>query len=128
MDKDLAVLRIVLLVSLSGMVLFLLYRRFRFNTLQKHVPVVRHAELTELMVGYHPNRLLVSLLLPNEQHLAADVLNDRWERVHEWPGRVMPMGAQKLDLPLDGLADGTYYLRLISVGQSTERKFILRST
>ncbi|MEO8066157.1 MAG: hypothetical protein ABI599_00550 [Flavobacteriales bacterium] len=128
MDTDLRVLRVVLLVSLSGMLLFLLYRRFRFNTLQKHVPVVRHAELTELLVGYHPSRLLLTLQLPEEQHLAADVLNDRWERVHEWPGRVVPMGAQQLDLPLYGLADGTYYLRLLSVGQSTERQFILRST
>lgn len=127
MDKDLSVLRIVLLVSLSAMVLFLLYRRFRFNTLQKHVPVVRHAELTELLVAYHPNRLLLSLHLPNEQHLAADVLNDRWEQVHAWPRRVVPLGVQQLDLPLEGLTDGTYYLRLLSAGQSTERKFTLRS-
>ncbi|MFZ1688119.1 MAG: hypothetical protein WAU70_11890 [Flavobacteriales bacterium] len=128
MSTDLAVLRVVLLITLSAMVLWLLYRRFRYNTLQKHVPVVRHAELTGLNVGYHPNRLLVSLQLPGEQQLAADVLNDRWERVHGWPMRLVEVGAQRLELPLDGLADGTYYLRLLSEGQSTERQFILRST
>lgn len=128
MGTDLGVLRIVLLITLSGMVLWLLYRRFRYNTLQKHVPVVRHAELTGLQVGYHPSRLLLSLQLPGAQALAADVLNDKWQKVHGWPIRSVEVGAQELELPLDGLGDGTYYLRLLSEGQSTERQFILRGT
>lgn len=128
MDMDLGALRIALLVSLTGMVLWLLYRRFRYNTLMKHVPVVRHAELTGLHVGYHPNRLLLTVQLPREQTLDADLMNDRWETVRQWPGRELQAGSQQWDLPLEGMSDGTYYLRLISAGQSTERQFTIRST
>ena len=128
MNADLGVLRIVLLVSLTGLVLWLLYRRFRYNTLMKHVPVVRHAELTGLQVGYHPNHLSLTVRLPRDQIMDADLLNDRWEPVRTWPGRELQAGSQRWDLPLDGMSDGTYYLRLLSAGQSTERQFIIRST
>ncbi len=127
MDIDLVVLRIVLLITLSATVLWLLYRRFRYNTLMKHVPVVRHAELTSIQVGYHPTRLHLSLKLPHAQELGAQVLNDRWEQLHDWPRAIHKAGLQQWELPLEGLHDGIYYLRLTSVGQSTERQFILRS-
>jgi hypothetical protein len=126
-NLELVVLRTVLLISLSITLIYMLYRRFRYNTLQKDVPVVQHAELTGLDVAYHPCRLHLGLRVPRAQELWADLLDDQWQRVHSWPSRVIEAGKQQWELPLDDRDAGTYYLRLWSVGQSTERKFTLRT-
>lgn len=122
---DLSTLRWVLLVSLSITLLFVWYRRFRVNTLSKEVPVVKHAELTQLDVAYHPERLRLSMTVPRAQEMHAAVLDDGWNEVKRFPARLLEQGRPEWVLEIGGLLPGRYYVRLTSSGQSTERMFIL---
>lgn len=123
---DLSTLRWVLLVSLSITLVFVWYRRFRVNTLANEVPVVKHAELTQLDVAYHPERLKLSMTVPRDQEMHAAVLDEGWNEVKRFPARLLERGRPEWVLEVSGLAPGRYYVRLTSSGQSTERMFILR--
>lgn len=123
---ELSTLRWVLLVSLSITLLFVWYRRFRITTLAKEVPVVKHAELTQLDVAYHPERLKLSMTVPRTQEMHAAVLDEGWNEVKRFPAQLLEEGRPEWVLEVSGLAAGRYYIRLTSSGQSTERMFILR--
>lgn len=123
---DLSTLRWVLLVSLSITLLFVWYRRFRISTLAKEVPVVKHAELTQLDVAYHPERLRLSMTVPRSQEMHAAVLDEGWNEVKRFQACLLEEGRPEWVLEIDDLAPGRYFIRLTSSGQSTERMFILR--
>ena len=50
-------LRPALLLSLSGLFLLMVWRRFKRKAMQVELPVAAHAELLALQVEYHPERL-----------------------------------------------------------------------
>ena len=63
--------RLTLLLSLTILVVALLWRRFKRNVMARDLPAPLHAELLGLQVAYHPARLHVEVLVPLDQELHA---------------------------------------------------------
>lgn len=122
----LAKLKLTLLVSLSILVVILLWRRFRDLTMQKERPVPMHAELMALQVLYHPARLRVEVLMPREEELSPAVLDTEHRETRSWPSMVKGKGTHVVELALDEHMHGEYYFELRTRSQRTVRRFHLQ--
>ncbi|HEX2617032.1 MAG TPA: hypothetical protein VHL57_05775 [Flavobacteriales bacterium] len=119
-------LRYALLISLSILLLVVLYRRFKRYVMMRDLPAPLHAELVRVEVMYHPTRLRVELSVPNDQEVFPAVLTEHHAPLHGWPTQAMLRGQHVLELPFEGRADGVYFFELATFSQRTERRFILR--
>ncbi len=125
---DLVTLRTALLITLSILLVVILYRRFRQRVMLRDLPVVSHAELVALNVAYHPARLRVLVKVPTKQELRMHVLSLEHERVHTWPSSTQGPGEVQVELVLPELPDGTYNLEMSTSTQRTVRQFRLQRT
>lgn len=116
-------LRLILLVSLSLLLVLVLWRRFKWRTIMKELPVRSHAELLALHVLYHPERLRAELHLPAEEELFATLLDPDHKPLHRWPAKRMPAGKHVVEWPLDTATGGSYFVEISTDTQRTVRKF-----
>lgn len=123
---DLVTLRTALLITLSILLLIVLYQRFRRRVLARDLPVPRHAELVRLEVAYHPVRLLVVVELPEAQSIQVSLADERHEPLHHWPEERKDPGSHALELILPALPEGVYHFTLATATQRTVRRFRLQ--
>ncbi|MEZ4755467.1 MAG: hypothetical protein R2817_01430 [Flavobacteriales bacterium] len=122
---DLENLRNALIITLSLVLLVLLFRRFREYVRERDLPQVLHAELLQLHVAYHPARLLLDLRAPEPVELQFALLNEAHTAIHHWYTSTAPTGVSTLELQLPELVDGTYFLEMRTNTQRTVRQFRL---
>ena len=125
---DLVTLRTALLITLSILLVVIVYRRFRHRVMLRDLPVVSHAELIALHVAYHPARLHVLIKVPTKQELRMHVLSVEHEQVHTWPSNAQGPGEVQVELELPEIPDGTYNLEMATATQRTVRQFRLQRT
>jgi len=125
-EKDLLNVRTALIVSLSVLVLLILWRRLRQHILAKDMPAPLHAELLALDLAYHPARLLVRLKVPGEQLISTRLLDHAHAPMHAWEDVHLAVGDHELERALPSLADGTYFLEMATSTQRTVRQFRLQ--
>lgn len=118
-------LRTALLISLSILLVVVLYKRFKRAVMARERPAPLHAELLLVEVMYHPARLRVHLSVPSAQEIHPVLLSDAHAPLHRWPSRQVAPGEHVLELELDGRGDGAYYFELATATQRTERRFKL---
>lgn len=118
-------LRPALLLSLSGLFLLMVWRRFKRKAMQVELPVAAHAELLALQVEYHPERLRAEVSMPGAGELRPALLDGEHRSLHQWPPVAKAPGKHVLELPLNGQPDGTYYFELATATQRTVRRFNL---
>lgn len=118
-------LRIALTITLSILLLLVLFRRFRDRVMRHDLPVAGHAELIGLQVAYHPARLLVRVRMPQARSLSWTLLDHSHQELHRWPDQLLHAGEQAVELTLDARADGIYHLQMASDSQRTIRRFRL---
>lgn len=123
---DLETLRTALLISLTLLLVVVLYQRFRRGVRANDLPVARHAELRSLEVAYHPARLLVVVHVPEPQRLMTGLSRNGQEEEHQWPEEAFPAGTHRFERPLPTLAPGTYQFELRTATQRTVRRFRLQ--
>ncbi|MBK9177844.1 MAG: hypothetical protein IPM46_16230 [Flavobacteriales bacterium] len=124
---DLETLRTALLISLSVLLVVVLYQRFRRGVRANDLPVARHAELRSLAVAYHPARLLVEVRVPEMQRLMTGLSqDDRIRDAHQWPDEAFPAGTHRFERPLPALEPGEYHFELRTTTQRTVRRFRLQ--
>lgn len=123
---DLLNLRTALLITLSILLVVVLWRRFRSHVLANDVPAPVHAELVRLEVAYHPSRLHVVLSMPSEQRVTTGLLDQGHQSIHSWNDKRLLPGEHTLELPLPMLVDGAYFLELTTSTQRTVRQFRLQ--
>ena len=125
MTFDLDTLRTVLLITLSILVVGMLFVRFRQRTLANDLPVLQHAELIELQVAYHPARIRVVVNMPNGQTLHSALFDAQHQLLHQWPDQVLHAGRHVMEHELENQPDGEYCLELSTATQRTLRNFRL---
>lgn len=118
--------RTALLITLSLLVVIILFRRFKKYWRQHHMPVPRHMELLALEVMYHPLLLRIAVSVPAEVELHPALLSAGHERLHAWPAQRLGQGEHVLELPLDPGANGAYVFEIATGTQRTERRFMVR--
>jgi hypothetical protein len=119
-------LRIALLISLSILVLVMLYRRFRLRTMLRDRPAPAHVELIGLEVAYHPARVRAWVKVPIDQSIETRLLDEHHERLHHWPGAMVNAGEHWIERPLVDRPDGFYHFELSTGTQRTVRRFRLQ--
>lgn len=124
--SDLLTLRTALLITLSILLVAMLWRRFKRQVVANDMPAPMHAELVGLDVAYHPARLLVVLQVPNDQQIGTNVLDQAHLKAHGWEGRSLKKGIHTLELVLPALPDGLYFLEMTTSTQRTVRQFRLQ--
>lgn len=125
-EKDILNVRTALLVTLSVLLLVILWRRFRQRVLAEDMPAPLHAELLGIQLAYHPARLFVELKLPSDQVIHTKLLDSAHGTVHAWNEERVSTGTRTLERALPALADGTYYLEMSTSTQRTVRQFRLQ--
>jgi len=125
MPASLENLRIVLTITLSILLLVVLFRRFRNKVVSEELPIAGHAELRGLQVAYHPQRLLVQVRLHAPRRIAFCLLDEAHRPLRDWDARDLPAGDGALELALDGEAEGTYHLQRSTGTQRIIRRFRL---
>lgn len=120
-------IRIILLITLSILLVAVAYRRFRLHVIARHMPVRRHAELTGLLVAYHPTRLRVEVKVPAEQSMLMVVLDAEHREVHAWPVMELAAGGHIVELELPTDRTGPHFIELRTDTQRTVRQFIVRA-
>lgn len=123
---DLVTLRTALLISLSMVLILVLFQRFRRKAMATELPAPLHAELLVLEVAYHPARLVVEVKLPDEQVLLTRLHDAEHRPVHAWPDERARGGRLHLERMLPDLAPGTYHFELATATQRTVRRFRLQ--
>jgi MFS superfamily sulfate permease-like transporter len=123
---DLHTIRTALIISLSVLVIAILWRRLGRRVMRKDLPAVLHAELLALEVAYHPARLHIVANVPGEQSIRLSVLNELHVPVHAWEVMTLSAGRHELELQLPALGDGTFHLEMSTGTQRTERRFRLQ--
>lgn len=124
--NDLLTLRTALLITLSILLVAVLWRRFKRRVVANDMPAPMHAELVGLDVAYHPARLLVVLQVPSDQQIGTSVLDGAHAKTHEWDARPLKKGKHTLEQPLPTLPDGLYFLEMTTATQRTVRQFRLQ--
>lgn len=118
--------RLTLLLSLTILVVALLWRRFKRNVMARDLPAPLHAELLGLQVAYHPARLHVEVLVPLDQELHAHLVDRDHSPLYAWPSRTFTPGEHTFELPLPALEDGEHFFQLSTATQRTVRLFRLQ--
>ena len=124
--SDLLTLRTALLITLSILLVAVVWRRFKRKVMANDMPAPMHAELLALDVAYHPSRLIVVLQVPSEQAIGTQVLNGTHAPVHAWDHRTFKQGRHVFEQPLPDLVDGAYFLEMSTATQRTVRQFRLQ--
>ncbi len=124
--SDLLTLRTALLITLSILLVAVIWRRFKRKVVANDMPAPLHAELLGLDVAYHPARLLVVLQVPSDQQIGTCVLDGSHAKTHEWDARPFKKGTYTLEQPLPTLPDGLYFLEMTTATQRTVRQFRLQ--
>lgn len=122
---DLITLRTILLITLSVMLLIVLYQRFKRKVKAEDLPALAHAELRALEVAYHPARLLVHVHLPDDQALFTELSDDEHRKIHAWPEELLHRGERRIERELPKLESGTYHFEISTATQRTVRRFRL---
>lgn len=125
-EKDLLNVRTALIVSLSVLVLVILWRRLRQHILTKDTPAPLHAELVGLELAYHPARLRVVVKVPGDQLIHTRLLDQVHAPFHAWDDVQLHAGEHTLERALPPLADGVYFLEMATATQRTVRQFRLQ--
>lgn len=125
-EKDLLNVRTALIISLSALVLVILWKRLRQHILNKDMPAPLHAELLSLELAYHPARLRVDLKVPDHQVIRTRLLDTAHTPLHTWEEAHLQRGKHTLERPLPSLADGIYFLEMATATQRTVRQFRLQ--
>lgn len=125
-EKDLLNVRTALIVSLSVLVLVILWKRLRQYILTKDMPAPLHAELIGLELAYHPARLRVDLKVPGPQLIHTRLLDQVHAPFHTWDDVQLQPGEHTLERALPPLADGIYFLEMATTTQRTVRQFRLQ--
>lgn len=123
---DLVTLRTALLISLSVVLILVLFQRFRRKVMATELPAPMHAELLALEVAYHPARLLAEVRLPDDQVLKTRLHDADHRPVHAWPDERALGGHLHLERALPDLAPGTYHFELATATQRTVRRIRLQ--
>lgn len=123
---DLVTLRTALLISLSVVLILVVYQRFRRRVMATELPAPMHAELLVLEVAYHPPRLLAEVRLPGDQVLLTRLHDAEHRPLHAWPDEPASGGDLRLERALPELAPGTYHFELATATQRTVRRFRLQ--
>ncbi len=124
----LANIRLTLLISLTILVLVLLFRWFKRRVLLHDLPTPLHAELVSVEVMYHPSVLRVEVKMPRKEELFPAMLSNVHAPLHSWSAVVVDEGRHVLELPLEAHEEGNYYFELATSSQRTERRFSLRTS
>lgn len=124
---DLESLRTTLLITLSILLVVVVYRRFRSSVLRKDVPVVSHAGVLRLDVEYHPARLRIQVDMPREDIIHTRLLDMQHRNLHDWEDLSIPQGIHEIERMLPPLEDGTFHLEVRTATQRTVRGFRLRN-
>ncbi|MBK8227206.1 MAG: hypothetical protein IPK70_08515 [Flavobacteriales bacterium] len=124
---ELVTLRTALLITLSILLVVVLWQRFRRKVLASDLPAPLHAELRSLEVAYHPQRLFAELHLPEAQLLRTALSDDKHQPLHRWPDESAPSGNRRIERALPDLAAGTYHFELLTATQRTVRRFRLQT-
>lgn len=119
-------LRVTLLISLSVLLVAILYRRFRKQVLARDLPAPLHAELVGLQVAYHPARLRVEVSMPSRQELHPRLVDRAHVPLHAWPTLTLGEGTHTFEVTLPALPDGDHYFELATSTQRTVRIFRLQ--
>ncbi len=127
-EKDLLNVRTALIVSLSVLVLVILWKRLRQYILTKDMPAPLHAELIGLELAYHPARLRVVVKVPGPQKILTRLLDQQHVPFHTWDEAQLQTGEHSLERTLPPLADGIYFLEMATATQRTVRQFRLQQT
>lgn len=125
-EKDLLNVRTALLITLSVLLVAILWRRFRQRVLANDMPAALHAELLGVELAYHPARLHVHLKVPGPQEIRTALLDAEHRVLHHWPHDVLPEGSHRVERDLPLLADGVYHLEISTTTQRTVRQFRLQ--
>ena len=120
-------IRLTLLISLTVLVIVLLFKWFKRRVMMHDLPTPIHAELVSVEVMYHPLMLRVEVSMPKKEELFPAMLTDAHQPLHNWPVLAVEQGSHTLELPLGPTVSGTYYLELATASQRTERRFIVRT-
>lgn len=123
---DLITLRTILLITLSVLLVVVLYQRFKRKVKAEDLPAPTHAELRALDVAYHPARLLVLVHLPAEQALRTALTDADHRLIHAWPEEMLPCGNRRFERALPQLESGTYHFEVSTSTQRTVRRFRLQ--
>lgn len=123
----LADIRLTLLISLTILVLVLLYKWFKRRVMIHDLPTPIHAQLVSVEVMYHPSVLRVEVQMPRKEELFPALLNSFHAPVQRWDAMMVDEGRHVLELPLAAYGEGSYYFELATSGQRTERRFSLRT-
>ncbi|MBX2979223.1 MAG: hypothetical protein KF905_08020 [Flavobacteriales bacterium] len=126
MEFDLVTLRTALIITLSIMVVVLGWMRLRQWMLVRDVPVIKHTELEDLVVAYHPERLHLVVRVPTKQTLNTVLLDASHKQLFQWDDLVLEAGRHTYELQLPELADGSFRLAIHTATQRTERSFRLQ--
>lgn len=124
---DVENIRIALLITLSVLLVLVLFQRFRRKVIANDLPAPSHAELIALRVAYHPARLLVTVHVPQPQRLATALVHADGLPLHPWPDESLRAGTHHLELRLPELEQGNYHFELRTATQRTVRRFRLQS-
>lgn len=124
--NDLLTLRTALLITLSILLVVVIWRRFKQRVVANDMPAPMHAELLGLDVAYHPARLLVLLHVPSDQRIGTRVLDRSHVETYSWDMRSLKKGTHTLEQMLPTLPDGTYFLEMTTSTQRTVRQFRLQ--
>ena len=124
---ELLTLRTALLITLSLLLLVVLFQRFRRKVRDEGLPSPLHAELRTLEVAYHPARLLVLVHLPKGQELRTTLTDEHHRSLHTWPEQSAAAGDLHLERALPALKEGVYHFELSTATQRTVRRFRLQT-
>ncbi len=128
MGAELDNIRLALIISLSILLVLVLWRRFKGRVVASDMPVPLYAELVAVEVEYHPARLRVVIAVPHAQTIHTSLLDTSHARRHDWADMALQRGDSTVNLVLPSLADGDYYLEMRTSTQRTVRRFRLQQT
>jgi hypothetical protein len=120
-------IRITLLISLSLLLVGVLYKRFKRKVMARDLPAPLHAELTGLQVEYHPARLRVEVSMPGRQELLPRLVTRDHKPVHAWSSLTLGAGDHAFELALPALEPGDHFFELATATQRTVRLFRLQA-
>jgi hypothetical protein len=119
-------IRIALLLSLSILFVFMLFRLFKNRTMARDLPVRQHAELLGVQVLHHPARLRVEVRMPRFEAVHLSLLSMDDAVLHQWPQQALEKGDHAVELSLIDRPADEYYLLITTDSQTTRRRFQLK--
>ena len=78
-------IRLTLLISLTVLVIVLLFKWFKRRVMMHDLPTPIHAELVSVEVMYHPLMLRVEVSMPKKEELFPAMLTDAHQPLHNCP-------------------------------------------